>query len=107
LPAVGQDMTRFSVFTVILSNLVSNVPAVMLMRPLVDFFADKEKAWLVMAMASTYAGNLTLLGSVANLIVAESAKRYGVEIKFGTYLKVGLPTTVLTIAVGVAWFAWT
>lgn len=107
LPAVGQDMARFSVFTVILSNLVSNVPAVMLMRPLVDFFADKEKAWLVMAMASTYAGNLTLLGSVANLIVAESAKRYGVDIRFGTYLKVGLPTTMLTIAVGVAWFAWT
>jgi Na+/H+ antiporter NhaD/arsenite permease-like protein len=79
----------------------------MLMRPLVDFFADKEKAWLVMAMASTYAGNLTLLGSVANLIVAESAKKYGVEISFGTYLKVGLPTTILTVAVGAAWLAWT
>jgi Na+/H+ antiporter NhaD/arsenite permease-like protein len=107
LPAVGQDMTRLSAFTVVLSNLVSNVPAVMLMRPLVDFFADKEKAWLVMAMASTYAGNLTLLGSVANLIVAESAKKYGVEISFGTYLKVGLPTTILTVAVGAAWLAWT
>jgi Na+/H+ antiporter NhaD/arsenite permease-like protein len=107
LPMVGQDMTRFSVFTVALSNLISNVPAVMLMRPLVDFFADKEKAWLVMAMASTYAGNLTLLGSVANLIVAESAKRYGVSITFGTYLKAGLPTTILTVAAGAAWLAWT
>jgi Na+/H+ antiporter NhaD/arsenite permease-like protein len=107
LPAVGQDMARFSVFTLVLSNLVSNVPAVMLMRPLVDFFADREKAWLVMAMASTFAGNLTLLGSVANLIVAETGKRYGIEIGFGEYLKAGLPTTILTTALGVAWFALT
>jgi Na+/H+ antiporter NhaD/arsenite permease-like protein len=105
--AVGQSMGRFSVFTVLLSNLVSNVPAVMLLRPLVDWFADKEKAWLVMAMASTYAGNLTLLGSVANLIVAETAKRYGVEVKFGAYLKVGLPTTLITTAIGAAWLAFT
>ncbi len=105
--AVGQSMGRFSVFTVVLSNLVSNVPAVMLLRPLVDWFADKEKAWLVMAMASTYAGNLTLLGSVANLIVAETAKRYGVEVKFGAYLKAGLPTTLITTAIGVAWLTLT
>lgn len=107
MPAVGQSMTRFSVFTLLLSNLVSNVPAVMLLRPLVDWFADKEKAWLVMAMASTYAGNLTLLGSVANLIVAETAKRYGVEVKFGAYLKAGLPTTLATTAIGVAALALT
>ncbi len=107
MPAVGQSMARFSVFTLILSNLVSNVPAVMLLRPLVDWFADKEKVWLVMAMASTYAGNLTLLGSVANLIVAETAKRYGVEIKFGAYLKAGLPTTLITTAIGAAWLALT
>lgn len=105
--AVGQSMGRFSLFTVILSNLVSNVPAVMLLRPLVDWFADKEKAWLVMAMASTYAGNLTLLGSVANLIVAETAKRYGVELKFGAYLKAGLPATIITTAIGSAWLAFT
>jgi len=79
----------------------------MLLRPLVDWFADKEKAWLVMAMASTYAGNLTLLGSVANLIVAESAGKYGIRIRFGRYLKIGLPVTIATIAIGTAWLALT
>ena len=93
----------FSVFTAIFSNLVSNVPTVMLFRPLISSFADSERAWLILAMASTYAGNLTLLGSVANLIVAEGAKPFGVELSFGKYLKAGLPITLVTIAVGTAW----
>ena len=107
MPAVGQSMARFSVFTALLSNLVSNVPAVMLLRPLIDWFADPEKAWLVMAMSSTFAGNLTLLGSVANLIVAESSQKYGVKLTFGAYLKAGLPVTIITILLGVAWLSWT
>lgn len=107
LPAVGQSMARFSVFTLVLSNLVSNVPAVMLLRPLAEHFADAEKAWLVMAMAATYAGNLTLLGSVANLIVAEIAGRYGITVSFRAYLAAGLPVTLVTTAIGVAWFALT
>lgn len=107
LPAVGQSMARFSVFTLVLSNLVSNVPAVMLLRPLAEHFADAEKAWLVMAMAATYAGNLTLLGSVANLIVAEIAGRYGITVSFRAYLAAGLPVTMVTTAIGVAWFALT
>ncbi|ULQ60459.1 hypothetical protein K7I13_03880 [Brucepastera parasyntrophica] len=104
---VGQNMVRFSVFTAILSNLVSNVPAVMLLKPLTGWFADAEQAWLVMAMASTFAGNLTLLGSVANLIVAETAKRYGVEIKFSTYLKAGIPVTLVTLVIGILWLLFT
>ncbi|QQO08272.1 anion transporter [Breznakiella homolactica] len=103
LPLIGQNMARFSLFTVVLSNLVSNVPAVMLLKPAVDWFADKEQVWLIMAMASTYAGNLTLLGSVANLIVAEIAKKYGIEIRFRDYLKAGLPVTVITVIMGTLW----
>lgn len=103
MPLVGGSLANFSIFTLLLSNLISNVPAVMLMRPLVSYFDNPEKAWLVMAMASTYAGNLTLLGSVANLIVAEGAKRFGVEIRFIDYLKVGLPVTLITIAFGTWW----
>jgi Na+/H+ antiporter NhaD/arsenite permease-like protein len=106
MPLVGQGMGRFSFFILILSNLISNVPAVMLLRPLIEWFKDRETAWLVLAMASTYAGNLTLLGSVANLIVAESAKRYGIDIKFGAYLKVGLPTTILTVVLGTLWLSF-
>ncbi|MBL8968906.1 MAG: anion transporter [Spirochaetaceae bacterium] len=101
--AGGAALSLFALLTAFFSNLVSNVPTVMLFRPLVAWFPDAEKAWLVLAMASTYAGNLTLLGSVANLIVAEGAKRRGVELSFGKYLKAGLPITLLTVAIGTGW----
>ena len=97
------SLAAFSGISVLASNLISNVPAVMLFRPLVRLFGEPEKAWLVLAMASTYAGNLTLLGSVANLIVAEGAKPYGVELSFGKYLRAGLPITLATTAIGTAW----
>ncbi len=93
--------------SVLLSNLVSNVPAVLLFKPLMEVMAQKEQAWLALAMSSTLAGNLTMLGSVANLIVVESARRSRVELGFGEFLKVGIPLTLLTSLVGVAWLAWT
>jgi Na+/H+ antiporter NhaD/arsenite permease-like protein len=87
----------------LLSNLVSNVPTVLVLKPFIAVLAHPERAWLVLAMASTLAGNLTIVGSVANLIVVERARRSRIEIGFWTYLKVGLPVTLLTIAVGVLW----
>ena len=65
--------------------------------------AERETAWLALAMSSTLAGNLTVLGSVANLIVVERAKRGGVAITFWDYVKAGVTVTLLTLAVGVAW----
>lgn len=89
-----------------LSNLISNVPAVLLFRPLIPNFPNPNQAWLILAMATTLAGNLTLLGSVANLIVAETARRRGVTLSFGEYLKVGLPLTLLSLLWGVLWLSW-
>ena len=91
--------------SVLLSNLVSNVPAVLLFKPLMAVMPQKELAWLALAMSSTLAGNLTVLGSVANLIVVENARRAGTELSFLEYLKVGVPLTMLTTLVGVAWLA--
>lgn len=88
---------------VVLSNLVSNVPAVMLFRPIVPELANPHSAWLTLAMATTLAGNLTLLGSVANLIVAELAKKQGVHLSFVEYLKAGTPIAILSLLVGIAW----
>jgi Na+/H+ antiporter NhaD/arsenite permease-like protein len=85
-----------------LSNLVSNVPAVILWLPVVPRVVDPTFTWLVMAMSSTFAGNLTLLGSMANLIVAERAEARGERIGFVDYLKVGVPVTVLTVSLGIA-----
>lgn len=92
-----------AVGTALFSNVVSNVPAVLLLSPFVGAWSNPEPAWLTMAMASTFAGNMTLLGSVANLIVAETARRHGVELTFWEYLKVGLPVTILSIFAGIAW----
>ena len=87
----------------ILSNIVSNVPTVLVLKPFVAGLADPARAWLTLAMASTLAGNLTIVGSVANLIVVERARRLRIEIDFWSYLRIGVPVTLVTIAVGVWW----
>ena len=89
--------------TAVLSNLVSNVPAVLLLKPLVPNLADPQRAWLVIAMASTLAGNFTVVGSVANLIVASRAANRGIVLGFWTYFKVGAPLTLVTLALGLLW----
>jgi Na+/H+ antiporter NhaD/arsenite permease-like protein len=99
------NLAIFSLAVTALSNLVSNVPAVMLLKGLVPQFQNAHQFWLALAMASTLAGNLTITGSIANIIVVETV-RPSVRISFKDYLVVGVPTTILTIAVGVAWIAF-
>jgi Na+/H+ antiporter NhaD/arsenite permease-like protein len=94
------DTTVLAGITALLSNVVSNVPAVLVLKPFVPNLPDPQRAWLVIAMSATLAGNFTLVGSVANLIVAQRAKARGVEIGFWAYFKVGAPLTLITIAIG-------
>jgi Na+/H+ antiporter NhaD/arsenite permease-like protein len=79
------------------------VPAVLVLKPFVADLPDPQRAWLAIAMSSTLAGNLTLVGSVANLIVIQVARSNGVTIRFWDYAKVGIPLTVLTILIGLMW----
>jgi Na+/H+ antiporter NhaD/arsenite permease-like protein len=88
-------------FAAVLSNLVSNVPAVLVFKGFVPRLPDAAHAWLTLAMSSTLAGNLTVLGSVANLIVVERARRE-VRISFWEYARTGVPLTLVTLAAG-AW----
>lgn len=92
----------FVAVTTVLSNLVSNVPAVLLLEPTAAAATDPERARLVLAMASTLAGNLTLVGSVANLIVVAQAGPHA-RVGFLHYARLGLPITLLTLAWGIAW----
>jgi Na+/H+ antiporter NhaD/arsenite permease-like protein len=92
-----------SAVTAVLSNVVSNVPAVLVLRPFILSLHDRNTAWLAVAMASTLAGNFTIPGSVANLIVAQKAAARGVVIGFWDYFKVGAPLTLLTIMIGAVW----
>ena len=105
-PWADAGPAKLTAVLLILSNVVSNVPAVMLFRPVIPTLADPHTAWLTLAMATTLAGNLTLLGSVANLIVAEIAQRRGVHLSFGEYLKAGTPIAILTLLGGIVWLSW-
>jgi Na+/H+ antiporter NhaD/arsenite permease-like protein len=98
-----EQMPVLSGITAILSNIVSNVPAVLVLKPFIAPLQCQQQAWLTVAMASTLAGNFTLVGSVANLIVVQRARAQNVEIGFWEYFKVGAPLTVLTVSVGVLW----
>jgi Na+/H+ antiporter NhaD/arsenite permease-like protein len=93
-------------FSAVLSNLVSNVPAVLVFRPVMGHLPNPETGWLTLAMSSTLAGNFTILGSVANLIVVEKA-RPTVTITFRDYFRAGAPLTVISLAGGAAWLAYT
>jgi Na+/H+ antiporter NhaD/arsenite permease-like protein len=110
-PAIVAEVARLhlanvpalSLLTAVLSNLVSNVPAVLVLHPFVAALPNQATAWKVVAMASTLAGNFTVLGSIANLIVVEKAAQRGVVIGFWEYFRVGAPLTVLTIVIGTLW----
>jgi Na+/H+ antiporter NhaD/arsenite permease-like protein len=86
-------------FSVIGSNIFSNVPFVLVAGKWISNFAQPELMWKVMALATTFAGNLTILGSVANIIVVESARKH-VEIGFWDYARFGIPVTILTTVAG-------
>lgn len=99
------DFSQFSIFaflTVVLSNIFSNVPAVLLLKFFIPSAGDLW--WSGLAIFSTLAGNLTLTGSIANLIVVEIAKKEGVQVSFLDYLKVGLPLTILLCSIALAYF---
>lgn len=104
-PIAERGIVALTATGVVLSNLISNVPAVLLFRPFVPSFPAPTETWLTLALATTFAGNMTLLGSVANLLVAEIAGRRHVYLNFGEYLRAGLPITLLSLIVGVAWLS--
>lgn len=94
------QIISFSAVSVGLSNLVSNVPYVLVASQWIGRFSNPDLMWLALAMSSTFAGNLTIVGSVANMIVAEMSKEE-VPLRFMDFLKVGLPVTVISTGIGV------
>jgi Na+/H+ antiporter NhaD/arsenite permease-like protein len=93
-----------SAFSAILSNLISNVPAVMLLAPFVGSLGQQDM-WLALAGSSTLAGNATILGAAANIIVVESALCHGVEVSLKDFIKAGLPIAIVTLIVCAALLA--
>ena len=87
-------------FCAILSNLISNVPAVMLLSPLVASVGSNN-LWLALVTSSTLAGNATILGAAANVIVVETGNKMGVEVSLWQFMKAGLPITIVTLLLSV------
>jgi Na+/H+ antiporter NhaD/arsenite permease-like protein len=94
--AQAWNLTWFSVAG---SNIFSNVPFVLVAGKWIPHFADPALMWKVLALATTFAGNLTIVGSVANMIVVESAREH-LEIGFWDYAQFGIPITILTTIAG-------
>lgn len=95
-----QPVTLFAL-SAVLSNIVSNVPATMLLLP----SATHPLAGPVLGLSSTLAGNLFIVGSIANIIVVNAARPLGVTIDFRTHLRTGVPVTVVTLAIAAGWLA--
>ena len=91
---------QISVATIIGSNLFSNVPFVLIVSHWVKQMSNPKFVWLLLALTSTFAGNLTLFGSVANVIVAQGAQQRA-PLRFTDFLRAGVPITIVTTAVGV------
>jgi len=85
----------------VLSNLVSNVPAVMLLLPA----ATEPFSGPMLALVSTLAGNLLIVGSIANIIVVDAARRRGIAIDWRRHARTGVPVTLATLAITAGWFA--
>ncbi|QLH75412.1 MAG: hypothetical protein HPY73_08190 [Methanomassiliicoccales archaeon] len=94
------DIVGLTIFSALLSNLVSNVPAVMLLSPFVSNLSSGD-LWLALAASSTLAGNATILGAAANVIVVEKANAEGVEIGLKDFMRAGVPITFLTLMISV------
>jgi Na+/H+ antiporter NhaD/arsenite permease-like protein len=97
--SAGSQAWNFAWFSALGSNVFSNVPFVLVAGKWIGNFAQPELMWKVMALATTFAGNLTILGSVANMIVVESARGHA-ELGFWDYAKFGIPVTILTTVAG-------
>ena len=107
LQARGWDIHNLyflSGISVLLSNLVSNVPATMILVKFLD--PSRPEEGYVLALASTFAGNLITLGSIANLIVIEQASHYGIKISFREHARIGIPVTLASLLITALWIWW-
>ena len=100
----GERLIGAFVATLGLSNLVSNVPAVMVLMPLANTDSG-DHVGVTLALVSTMAGNLLIVGSIANLIVVDAAARCGITIDWRRHARTGVPVTLVTLAVVAGWLA--
>ncbi|MDD3286705.1 MAG: SLC13 family permease [Bacteroidales bacterium] len=89
--------------SLVMSQILSNVPYTVLMTPLMEV-VNNENLWLALASSATLAGNATIIGAMANLIVIESSEKENVKISFWEFFKIGIITTIITLLLSIALF---
>jgi Na+/H+ antiporter NhaD/arsenite permease-like protein len=104
MPLRPDSVVGLTIISAILSNVASNVPAVMVLKSMIPHLPNVTSSWLTLAMASTLAGNLTLPGSLATIIVVERAKGH-TSVSFTDFLRVGIPSALLSLTFGVIWLS--
>jgi Na+/H+ antiporter NhaD/arsenite permease-like protein len=101
-----QDPVAMLAVMSILSNIVGNNPAVMLVAPFLDGAACPEVLGAAIALGTGFSSNLVIFGSLAGIIIAEQGKAYGVQIGFGEFSRAGLPVAVLSLLLALAWLLY-
>lgn len=95
-----EGIVSLHALSLFLSQIVSNVPYTILMLPILKS-ASSDLLWLSLASAATLAGNATIIGAVANIIVIEVAKKYEIEIGFWQFFKIGIIITIITLFISI------
>jgi Na+/H+ antiporter NhaD/arsenite permease-like protein len=98
------NLALLTPLTLLMSNTIGNVPSVILILQTWNDVAPEVLYGL--ALLSTFAGNLLLVGSLANLIVVERAANFGVRISFAEHARIGIPITLISMAFAVSWLAY-
>ncbi len=104
LQSAGIDLKvgwQLAIATVVLSNLVNNIPAVLLLIKVIP--SSTQEVGLILAVASTFAGNFIVIGSLANMIMVRQAQEQGVSISFWRHARLGIPITILSTLILVVW----
>ena len=97
-PGIKDEPNLFAtVFSAVFSNIVSNVPLTLLFKGLIAYFPDPKTVWLLLSAVGTLAGNATLFGSFANMIVAEQARPSGIRLGYWRFMQLGLLSAIITI----------
>jgi Na+/H+ antiporter NhaD/arsenite permease-like protein len=89
--------------SIIISQFISNVPFVALFQPMILQAGGTTAQLMALAAGSTIAGNLTILGAASNVIIIQNAEKEGETLTFMEFLKIGLPLTLVQVAVYWVW----
>ncbi|HTX21200.1 MAG TPA: SLC13 family permease [Candidatus Aquilonibacter sp.] len=92
---------NLALVTAVLSNLINNSAAVMLLLKVINL--SSPAVAYILALANSFGGSLIILGSVSNIIVVQQARELGIKISFRDFARLGIPVTLAALAGLLMW----